>query len=268
MGGADAATGESGGAGAYQNLKAVVRYDGTGFHGWQVQPGRRTVQGTIETALAQIASAPVRIHGSGRTDTGVHALGQVCSFYWPGAPNRDTLRRSLCKMLGPEIRIESIDPVPPGFHARKSAVGKRYAYCLAHARFPDPFLARYAWTVPWDVTPEALARLARRIEGRHDFAGFQAGKASVQSTVRTLHSVRLLPGGVVAPHDAAHVWRIAFHADGFLYKMVRNLTGTLVDIARGRLPESRIDECFGSPGPFHGHTAPPHGLFLLDVDYG
>lgn len=249
------------------NLAGIVRYDGTGFDGWQVQPERRTVQGAIEAALSRMVSQRVRIDGAGRTDAGVHALGQVFSFRWPGAADCPRLRRALSAMLGPEIRVERLVPAPPEFHARKSATGKRYAYALSLEREPDPFSARYAWRVPRPVDIGELERLARRLEGEHDFAGFQSSGSAVRSTVRTIHSIRLERGGVVAPFDARHLWRLEFHGNGFLYKMVRNIVGTLVDIARGRLPESRLEELLEAPGPFQGHTAPAHGLTLVEVEY-
>ncbi len=248
-------------------LKAVVRYDGGGFSGWQVQPERRTVQGTIEDALARIAGQRVHIHGAGRTDAGVHALGQVFSFAWPSGMPPATLRHALCRMLGPEIRIESIEQVAPEFHARKSARAKRYAYCLDLARPPDPFSARYAWSVPPDLDMMRVETLAQRVVGLRDFAGFQGGKSAVEDTVRRVYSVSVHRGGVIGPSDTGTVWRIEFHGDGFLYKMVRNITGTLVEIARGALPERRLDELLDAPAPFHGFTAPGRGLFLLEVIY-
>jgi tRNA pseudouridine38-40 synthase len=249
------------------NLKAIVRYDGTNFDGWQVQPGRRTVQGVIEEALSRMASQPVRIHGAGRTDAGVHALGQVFSCRWPGEADPERLRRALSGMLGPEVRVERVEVVGPDFHARKSAVGKRYAYAFSLGREADPFSARYAWCVPWAVDLERLAELARRVEGEHDFAGFCGSGSAVKTTVRRVHSARLERGGFAGPRDAEGLWRLEFHGNGFLYKMVRNVTGTLMDIARGRVPESRLEEILGSPGPYHGHTAPGHGLALVEVEY-
>ncbi len=248
-------------------LKAVVRYDGTGFAGWQVQPGERTVQGAIEEALSRIASRPVRIHGAGRTDAGVHALAQVFSCRWPGTPDPQRLRRSLSSMLSPEIRVEALEAVSPEFHARKSAVGKRYAYTLSLSREPDPFSARYAWCLRREIDLDRVQELVRRLEGEHDFAGFRSSRASTKTTVRTIHRIELRPGGVVAPFDAQHLWTLHFHGNGFLYKMVRNITHTVVDIARGRIPESRLDELLRSPGPFQGHTAPAHGLALVAVEY-
>ena len=250
-----------------QTLKAVVRYDGSKFTGWQVQPGERTVQGCIEEALSQIANRPVRIHGASRTDAGVHALGQVCSWEWTADADLSRLRRSLCKMLGSDMRVEALDWAPGGFHARKSAHSKRYAYVLHLTPHPDPFLCRHAWSVPWNLDLGLLGALAKQLTGTHYFSLFQLGGISVKYTVRTLFSVTLEEGPVVGLHSDPAVWRLEFHGDGFLYKMIRNLTGTLVDIARGHLPAARLEEILGLNGPYHGHTAPPHGLFLREVLY-
>lgn len=249
------------------NLKAVVRYDGTGFAGWQVQPNLRTVQGEIEAALTRIASQPIRIAGSGRTDSGVHAFGQVFSFQWPKEPDTALLVRALCGMLGPEIRVVSVEEVPPEFNARYSVRSKRYAYALALDRIRDPFSARYAWHVKWKLDMAILERLAKSLVGTHDFAGFQCSGAEVKTTVRTLYSVDVLPGGIVGPCDADNLYRIELSGNGFLYKMVRNITGVLVEIARGAASEELLQQTLASPGPFHGNTAPAQGLALMEVRY-
>ncbi len=250
-----------------RNLKAIVRYDGTGFAGWQVQPEQRTIQGEIEAALSKIASKNIRIHGAGRTDAGVHALGQVFSCRFPDAVAPERLRRSLSRMLGPAIRLEHIEETAPEFHARKSAVGKHYAFTLSLAKEPDPFSDRYSWRVPPDIDLGFLKEVAGRVPGRRDFAGFQGGGATTVTTVRTVESVELTRGGIIGPRDAEDLWRLDFVGNGFLYKMVRNITSTLVDIARGRLPRERLDELFVSRGPFLGHTAPAKGLALVRVMY-
>ena len=250
-----------------QNLKAIVRYDGTTFAGWQIQAEGRTVQGEIERVLTQIASAPIRILGAGRTDSGVHALAQVFSFRWPLARPYDRLAKALSGMLGPDILVTEIAPVAPDFHARYSATSKRYAYTVQLARHPDPFSTRYAWCIPWRVDLDLLASLGHALTGTYDFAGFQCSGASVKTTVRTLYSVEVLKGGVMAPRDAQDLWRIEFHGDGFLYKMVRNLTAVMIDVARGKLPRTHIQERLNGPGPFRGHTAPARGLTLIEVGY-
>ena len=255
------------GAFSQGTVRATIRYIGTPFAGWQVQPDQRTVQGEIEKALSQIAGGPVRIHGAGRTDAGVHALAQVCSFPWNSGKDLNTLRRSLTKMLAPDIQITAIEKAPQEFHARKSAIGKQYWYTLSAAREADPLSAAFAWTLPHGVDLESLRALCERFVGTHEFAGFQSSGAEKESTVRTLHCVELVPGGVVSPVDARDLYTIRFHGNGFLYKMVRNITGTLIDVARGNVSESRIDELFASHGPYHGYTAPAHGLTLVEVLY-
>jgi tRNA pseudouridine38-40 synthase len=251
-----------------QPIKAVVRYDGTGFAGWQVQPGVRTVQGSIEEALAQIAQSPIRIIGAGRTDAGVHAFGQVFSCHWPGDLNTERLRRSLSKMLGPEIRIETIEPAPADFHALRSAKSKRYAYTIDTSREPDPLTQRYAWTIGPDVDLAFLARLVRRVEGEHDFAGFRCEGTKVKTTTRTIYAATFERGPVIGPIDVPDTTgHLTFHGNGFLYKMVRNLVGTMVDIAAGRLEEDVLHQRLHDSGPYNGYTAPAQGLCLIEVNY-
>lgn len=250
-------------------LKGTLQYDGTLFAGWQIQyQGERTVQGELEKALSQIAGRAITVQGAGRTDSGVHALGQVFSCSWPCPPPR-RLRHALSRMLGPEMRVTALEVAPPDFNARFWATGKRYVYTLDLGREPHPFAARYAWHVRHPLDLEMLRRLLAQAEGTHDFAGFQsAGSQKKRSTVRTIFGASLAQGGLVGPLGAPELWRITFHGDGFLYRMVRNLTGTMVEIARGRFPESFFAECLHSPGPFLGHCAPAQGLCLAEVEYG
>jgi len=251
----------------FQRLRATVRYDGTDFAGWQIQPNAWTVQAALEEALAAIAQAPVRVHAAGRTDAGVHALGQVVHLDWPEDKPFDRLPVALSRMLGPAVRVTALSPAPPGFHAQYDAVGKHYAYTIHLGSSPDPFTARYAWTVRAKLDMERLAALAQGVIGSHDFAGYQCAGTEIADTRRTVHTIALKPGCVVGPVDAADHWTLHFHGDGFLYKMVRNIVGTLVDAARGKLPASIIEERLASPGPYGGYTAPAHGLALVSVAY-
>jgi tRNA pseudouridine38-40 synthase len=278
-----------------QRVKGIVRYDGTGFAGWQIQPGERTVQGTIEEKLATIAGVPIRIMSAGRTDAGVHALGQVISFDWPSEVPLDRVRHSLSQMLAPEIRVESIELAADDFHATYSAVAKKYAYAICVAREPDPFTARYAWTIKWRLDLDRVRDLARRVVGEHDFAGFCSAGSSAETTVRTIYSADVIDGPVVGPciepqtatatippsiiarsatrdesisptgNPGSECFHIRFTGNGFLYKMVRNLTGTIIDIARGHLPDTALDERLRAPMPYAGFTAPANGLFLVKV---
>ncbi len=247
-------------------LKCIVRYDGTDFAGWQRQDDQRTVQGALEEAFSRIATVPVAIQGAGRTDAGVHALGQVFSCRWPGEPPR-RLAHAVSQMLGPEIRLESVEPVRPEFNARFDARSKRYVYTFDFNRHPDPFLARYAWHVPYRVNLSLVERCLRLVEGRHDFAGFQSTGSQMKNTVRTLYEAKLSPGGLFMPEDAVGVYKIELFGDGFLYKMVRNLCGTFIEVARGRFTEAFITESLARGGPFLGLCAPAKGLALAAVYY-
>lgn len=248
-------------------VKAIVRYDGTSFSGWQKQPAERTVQGEIERVLAQILRAPVAVVGAGRTDAGVHALGQVMSFRPDREVDLHRLTRSMNGMLGPEIRFENLEWAEPSFSARYAARWKKYAYSFQLGRAPDPFSASYTWCIQYDLDVERMGRLARYFGGRCDFAGMRCAGASPGTTVRTVYNIEILPGCAIGAVDAANHWRLEICGEGFLYKMVRNIVGTLVDVARGNLPESRIQELLSSPGPYRGYTAPAHGLALVEVGY-
>lgn len=248
-------------------VKGIVRYDGTNFVGWQVQPNQPTVQGKIEQALATIAQQPIRVLGSGRTDAGVHALAQVFSFKWPAESPPDSLRRSLTKMLGPEISIEEIEQAPDDFHPIYAAKSKYYTYVFSTKSEADPFISRYAWSPIWPMDRARFGELAQRVVGEHDFAGFCSSGSSVEDTVRTIHSVKVADGGVIQPCDRADLWQVTFHGNGFLYKMVRNIVGTLADVTRGHVPEEELEKRLTAPAPFKGFTAPAHGLFLARVCY-
>lgn len=247
-------------------LKCVVRYDGTNFSGWQRQDNQRTVQGELETAFSRIAAVPVAIQGAGRTDAGVHALGQVFSCQWPGQPP-ERLAHAVSRMLKPEIRIESIEAASPGFNARFDAVRKTYIYTFDLNRCPDPFLARYAWHVPYRLNLALVERCLELVVGTHDFAGFQSAGNQMKNTVRTLFDARLRSGGFLSPKDTPGIYAIEMTGDGFLYKMVRNLCGTFIEVARGRFTTSFITESLARGGPFLGLCAPATGLALAEVCY-
>ena len=245
-------------------LLAFCRYDGTDFVGWQRQRNGLSVQQAIEEALHRLAGMPVAIQGAGRTDAGVHALGQAFSFCWPRKP-LPRLRHALNNMLAPRIRIDRILQVAPGFNARFQAVSKRYAYALDLCRFADPLSTRFCWHVPYPLDLDKMRRCLAVLPGKKDFAGFQSSGNQMKSTVRTLYSAELLQGGWNGAGDNDRLWRLEFHGDGFLYKMVRNLCGTLVEIGRGRFPESFMLEQLERGAPFLGHCAPPHGLTLIEA---
>lgn len=248
------------------NLKGIVRYRGTDFCGWQRQDNGPSVQEELERALSKIANRPVNIQGAGRTDAGVHALGQAFSCRWPGeAPRR--LGHALSKMLAPDIRIESLETASEEFNARFDAKGKRYVYSFVLNRHADPLLAPFCWHMPYSTDLDLIREGLKLLQGRHDFAGFQSTGSQSHTTVRNLYQAKLYPGAWCGPVDAQQTWTLEFIGDGFLYKMVRNLCGTLVGVGRGRFPFSFIQESLDRGAPFLGYCAPPQGLALAEVYY-
>jgi tRNA pseudouridine38-40 synthase len=241
--------------------KCVCAYDGRNFSGWQSQPDGNAVQDVIERRLRAIFGRAVRIHGSGRTDAGVHALGQVFHFdaAWRHGPAR--LRAALHAGLPPTIQVRSVRAVPSDFHARFSARGKIYVYRIHQGRPADPFTHPYCWSVPQKLDVRAMRVAARRLRGRHDFRSFAADNGSGR-----VNSIRHLRRLDVAGRGAR--LRITAEADGFLYKMVRGLVGALVAVGQGRLTPDQVVAIRRKARRTHAvRTAPPQGLFLVRVRY-
>lgn len=242
--------------------KAICAYEGSDFNGWQSQPGGNAVQDFIEARLRQIAGGAIRIHGSGRTDAGVHARAQVFHFDLPWRHGTPRLLAALRVGLPPSLQICSVHAVNPDFHARFDAVRKRYEYriFLGH---PDPFIRRFVWGLdrPDPLDTKAMVSAARRMLGRHDFAAFSAFNGSErEDTVKFLERLDLVRRG-------RHL-RIIAEADGFLYKMVRSLVGALVSVGVGKLTPGRITELLaGKRRMPEVETAPPQGLCLMKVWY-
>lgn len=242
--------------------KCVCAYDGTDFAGWQSQTGGNAIQDVIEARLAEIFGEAVRIHGSGRTDAGVHARGQVFHFdaAWRHGPAK--LHAAMRVKLPRSIQLRSVRAVPATFHARFGAVGKIYHYHVVLGD-ADPFTRRMAWTIergqPLDVA--AMIDAAERLRGSHDFAGFAAFNGTErETTVRDLRRLELKRRG-------RHL-RWEFEADGFLYKMVRSLMGALVAVGEGKLTTGDIESVLANPVRTAAvPTAPPQGLFLERVIY-
>ena len=266
-----------------QLWKTILAYDGTPFHGWQVQPGLATVQGTLAGALRHITGETVLPQGSGRTDTGVHALGQVASFSLAAPVPPANLHRALNRALPPAIRVLRAEHAPEGFHARHSALRKTYEYRIVHRpalpqpgqpdRICPPMLAPYAWDLPHPFDLDRARRAAIYIVGEHDFTSFAAAdpdrsarlELTERSNVRTIFSSSLR----VDERDPAEpllIYRVT--GSGFLHHMVRNLVGTFVDMALGRrCPDEMPAILAARRRAAAGPTAPPHGLFLREVEY-
>lgn len=241
--------------------KCRVAYDGTAFSGWQAQPDKNAIQDHLERRLAELLQTPVRIHGSGRTDAGVHSRGQVFHFdgVWRHGPER--LLAALRGGLPPAIQVQTVVTVAPEFHARFSATGKIYHYHLVHGAWADPFEHAYAWSVPKTLDLDALRAAAAALRGHHDFRAFSAlGGEERENTVRTLARLDVVADGPRL--------RIEAEAEGFLYKMVRSLVGALVYAGQGKLSPARIAELLRTrERTAEIETAPPQGLCLMRVHY-
>jgi len=239
-----------------------LAYHGGPYSGWQRQPGKETVQLSLESAAAALFGQPVNMAASGRTDTGVHALGQVVSFVAPARHAPGVIRKALNAKLPATIRVLEVRRVPEGFHARFSATGKTYRYVIRNAGMEDPFSLDTCWFVPLPIDMAAMRRAAKHLTGEHDFASFASNPGYTrETTVRHIRWLKISKRGELIT--------LRVNADGFLYKMVRNLAGTLVKVGLGRLEPEEVrtirDARARKAAP---PSAPAHGLFLESVQYG
>ncbi len=255
-----------------RTFKLTVAYDGTDFAGWQVQPGQQTIQGRIQRAIERLTGAHVPVVGSGRTDAGVHALAQVASCtlpQWTGTAKN--LASAINTKLPDSIAITDAIDAPDGFHAIRDAVSKRYRYQIRIGGGRDVFDHRYRLLIRYRVDVEQMRAAAQRIVGTLDFASFQASGAVRQSTVRTVSCCEILadpPTGDSTAIQAPKLMSIEIQADGFLYNMVRNIVGTLIEVGRGKYSPEWIDKVIEAKNrDIAGPTAPAHGLFLKEVHY-
>ncbi|HBC32197.1 MAG TPA: tRNA pseudouridine(38-40) synthase TruA [Clostridiales bacterium] len=243
-----------------RNIKLLIAYDGTSYHGWQTQLNKATIQGTIENAISIITKQKIELTGSGRTDSGVHALGQVANFKADTKIPEDKIKIALNANLPPDIRImESVD-VDMDFNSRFDALDKTYMYRIYNDRVQSPFYARYSCFIPQVLDIDKMEEALKLIIGTHDFIGFMASGSYVKTTVRTVYDAKLLKEG--------NLIRIYINGDGFLYNMVRIIAGTLIDIGKGTKNISCIEEALTNKDrKILGQTAAPEGLFLMQVNY-
>ena len=241
-------------------VRLTLAYVGTGFAGWQVQGNAPTVQGCLEHALARICNLPVRVHASGRTDSGVHALGQVAHFDPPPERGHIPWRRALNAILPGDVAVVAAQTAPPDFHARFSASSKEYSYTLwTEPGYVLPQRRPFVWPVS-GIDLDAMQEAADHLMGLHDFAAFQNVGTPVKSTVRELTRAHVTDAGL------EKVWH--FRADGFLKQMVRNIMGCLVEVGRGSPPPDRTPELLAIRNrSLLPATAPPQGLCLEKVTY-
>jgi tRNA pseudouridine38-40 synthase len=287
-----------------RNIKLIVAYDGTDFHGWQLQQGKPTIQGALIDVASKLTQEKIFLFGSGRTDAGVHALGQVAHFKTQSGLSPVEFQRAFNALLPPEIRIVNCEEESPGFHARFQAQAKTYQYRIFRGRIVPPFDHRFVLHYPYPLDEDAMTRAALLFEGKHDFTSFAASSGSedddrqrapereiFQSEIRrvrrdtiwsqvSLWSARPAEQGAVQPEqslgatpDAAGTSQCeellyTVRGRSFLRNMVRKMVGTLLDVGRGRLSVEDIPRLFESRDRSQsGPTVAPHGLFLVSVEY-
>lgn len=243
------------------NYKLTIQYDGTRYDGWQKQGNTdNTVQGKLEGVLSRLAGTPVEVHGAGRTDAGVHALGQTASVKLPGGRPAEEVLACLNRYLPEDIAVTAAEEADERFHARLSAKGKVYQYRVRMGSVPDVFRRKYQYRVEEPLDVEAMGRAAALLCGTHDFRSFCANKRYRKSTVRTVTSIEVKA-------DGANL-SLTFHGDGFLYNMVRILTGTLLEVGLGERKAEDMPAILAALDRARaGKTAPAQGLTLLRVEY-
>jgi tRNA pseudouridine38-40 synthase len=247
-----------------RRFRLTVEYEGTGFEGWQLQaPGRRTIQGELEAAIEQVTGSAARIYGAGRTDAGVHALGQVCHFDSSTALSVHDLERALNAVLADDLGVLEVRGVPLGFDARRDAIRKRYLYRVLNRAAPSPLRHRWTWHIRRPLELERMERAAAFLVGDHDFESFRgapAGPPPPESTVRKLERLE-----VSREEDEVH---LVAEGRSFLRYMVRNLVGTLVEVGlERREPEEMPGLVEGRSRALSGPTAPARGLYLVRIVY-
>jgi len=246
-----------------RRIKVTLAYEGTEFHGWQVQPGLRTIQGVLQEALEGLENGPVLVAGSGRTDAGVHALGQVAAFSMKNPIPAENLKRALNQVLPKEIRILTAADCPEVFHPRFDAVSKTYEYRIWRGEICSPFLQRYVHHHPFALDVEKMIEAAPVLEGEHDFSAFAAAD---ERDILGHSKVRRIFSSHLAIQGDNLTYRV--RGSGFLKHMVRNIMGTLLEVGKGNLTAAGLED-FLKPGQSikAGPRALAQGLFLMEVEY-
>lgn len=271
-----------------RNIKLTIEYDGTAYHGWQSQENVVTVQDTVTAAVCSLTGGNCTLTGSSRTDTGVHALGFVCNFFTDSAIPADKFSFALNTILPNDIVVKRSEEAPQEFHSRFSAKGKKYTYLIYNSTFPSALLRYRAYHVYYPLDVDAMNEAAGYFKGSHDFYAFSASGGSAKTTVRTITEASVASisscGSMSKEYDAitkpcdsvlmgispagGSLIEFSIKGDGFLYNMVRIITGTLVEVGFGKLRPEDIPGIIGSLDRRRaGRTAPAHGLYLSEVYY-
>src|SRR5208337_475774 len=249
-----------------RNFKLTLAYDGSGFSGWQVQPGAATIQDTMASAIGRVTGEKVLPQGSGRTDAGVHALGQVASFALESPIPAEGLLIALNDVLPSSIRVLEAGVVSSDFHARKSARAKTYRYRIYRGDICPPFLAKYVWHYPYPLDEEAMKKAAEMVLGEHDFASFAAVDQERGREGEVVSNVRRILSSAWERNQQEFVYTV--RGNGFLHHMVRNLVGTFILVGKATLRPDDISRILEERSrSAAGATAPASGLYLVDVEY-
>jgi tRNA pseudouridine38-40 synthase len=262
------------------SFKITLAYDGTDYAGWQRQASAATIQGLLEDALRELDERDVTVTGAGRTDAGVHALGQVVGLATESALSTTELQRGLNAVLPEDVAIIALEDAPENFHATHDAKRKTYRYQIHNGRTPDVFNRRFVWHYPQPLDAEKMHAAAQALLGKHDFSSFESAGSERPDSIRTLFAVNVKREGE-APAEPSTMWlsrsfalpcteRITLEVtgDGFLYNMVRAIVGTLVEVGKGaRDARWPAEVLVARDRSRAGQTAPPHGLFLVRVEY-
>jgi len=244
-----------------RNIRLLIEYEGTNYQGWQVQPKGSTIQGTIEEKLALLTGEAIHLVGSGRTDGGVHAFGQVAHFRTKSKMDVRTFQRALNSLLPPDIAIRKVKEVEEGFHARKQSKSKVYEYRILNRNLRSVFHRGYAWHIPQKLDLEEVKKAARYLIGEHDFSSFRSTGTPTRTAVRRVIRAEWRKG-------RAGLIRFEIEANGFLKQMVRAVVGTLVEVGKGKINAEEFRRILESKDrKMAGPTAPAHGLFLKQVKY-
>jgi tRNA pseudouridine38-40 synthase len=244
-----------------RNIKLLIEYDGTNYQGWQVQPGGPTIQGVLEEKLSRLIGERIRLTGSGRTDSGVHALGQVAHFRMQNQMDIRAIQRGLNSLLPPDIVIQKVEEVGEGFHARKHSKSKVYEYRILNRNLRSAFHRGYVWYIPQKLNLTEMKKATQTLIGEHDFSAFRTVGSPTRTAVRRVIRAEWKRGrdGLI---------RFEVEANGFLKQMVRSIVGTLVEIGRGKMSAADLRKILNSKDRKEGGpTAPAQGLFLKEVKY-
>ena len=246
-----------------RRIKLTIAYDGTDFHGWQVQPNLPTIQAHLEKIFSGIEKRPVHVAGSGRTDAGVHALAQVAAVSLENPIPTANLKKAINRLLPPTVRVLAVEEVHPGFHPRYDAISKTYEYRIWRGEVVAPFEQRFLHHHPYPLSDAAFCAASTLFEGEHDFSAFAAADerdAEGRSKVRTIYRSEARRWGDLLTYRVT--------GSGFLKHMVRNIVGTLLEAGKGNLGENGIKRLLSAqPGLRANPTAPAKGLFLIEVEY-